>query len=282
MEKPSRFGELIKALRKDKTQAQFAEILGVTQPMISAWEGGSDEPSCEMFAKLGNLSSYPDNIWFWQEAGLDPQRMFSAAEQALKELRTPANAGEVIPIPRFRLTAQRGEEAGPRILIAAERVPNPLSTFCYVLDEKTAGLCFGPGDIVALDISAGGPTDFQAFSDQVGLVQFAPRAEQQKPEWVDWPEGPVWGRLRCKRWWSNDNSWDATLGPAMDTRTKYTPGDGSILIGYWGDRDSPSGFGEGPVPEKARLGAAAKIQLFGGCQIVGRVIAWFPAPSEKK
>jgi transcriptional regulator with XRE-family HTH domain len=288
MKENPQFGERIKSVRtaRNLSQVEFADRLGVSQATVSAWESEDHPPSPEAYGQLGNLAPYPDNLWFWQEAGLDPQKMLSAAEQTLKERVKDRTAlpdpNAVVEIQRFRLTGQGREKTGPALLIAAERVPNPLSTVCLVLDDKTAELCFAPGDIVALDVSPGGPTDFQPFSDQVALVQFAPRADQQKPEWLDWPEGPRWGRLRCKRWSRDDSWWVATLGPVTDTETKYRLGDGSILIGSWTDRDISPGFGEGLVPEKGRLEAAAKIQLYGGCQILGRVVAWYPAPTEKK
>jgi transcriptional regulator with XRE-family HTH domain len=288
MKENPQFGERINSVRtaKNLSQVEFADLLGVSQATVSAWESEDHPPSPEAYVRLGNLAPFPDNMWFWQQAGLDKQGMLSAAERTLKE-RTKersalADQDLLREIKRFRLTAQGPEEVGPPLLIAADRVPNPLSTVCYLLDEKTAGLVFAPGDVVAVDSSGGSPIDFKAFSDQVDLVRFGPRADQQKPEWLDWPEGPRWGRLRCKRWSTSDNTWVATLGPVDDLKTKFALGDGSILIGMWTDVDSPSQFGEGLVPEEKRREAEGKIHLYGGCQILGRVVAWFPALTEKK
>jgi len=54
MKRQIRFSENLKALRKsiDLTQWQLADVLGVDQRTISAWEHGVCEPSFELLAKL--------------------------------------------------------------------------------------------------------------------------------------------------------------------------------------------------------------------------------------
>ena len=297
MKNLSQAAELIKALRvaKDKTQAQFAAILGVTQPMISAWEGGSDQPSCEMFAKLGNLASYPDNIWFWQQVGLDPQEMFSAAEQILKERVKDRSAlpdpKVVTEIGRFRLTAEGREEAGPALLIARERVPNPLSTVCLVLDEKNAGFSFSAGDLVVVDVFAGDVNTSEAFWNQLVLAEFGPRAEQAAGLQGIWPQGFSIGKLVLERnaqWTPKGVSFTGRLGPlieAFDAR--------SFPIGHY-YHEVPPDLDRSPylpprdrdlarrIEKEAREEALKNFRPAKGCRILGRVIAWFPAPPEKK
>jgi transcriptional regulator with XRE-family HTH domain len=275
------FAERIKGLREKipgQTQAEFAKNLGVTQPMISAWEAGEDEPSTQAYLNLGNMAAYPDNVWFWQQAGLDPQAMFSSAERVLRELRILVKPGDVMPLQRFRLTAQGREEIEPRLLIPTEHVPNPLSTICLVLDETNAGFAFSPGDIVVLDTMESGAKDLQPFWDQVILLEFLQPPEERRPGgWRDWRGKFLLGRLRCEE--SDSGRYVAVLGPVMKPETPYS-GDRLIVIGRWTD--------EGPRSEKPRLRvdrlswAAPKIRLFPGCRILGRVIAWFPAPPEKK
>ena len=54
MKKEIKFAENLKALRKgvDMTQWQLADILGVDQRTISAWEHSICEPNFELLAKL--------------------------------------------------------------------------------------------------------------------------------------------------------------------------------------------------------------------------------------
>ena len=293
MKKPSESGKRIKDLRDalGLKQAEFADRLKVTQSMVSEWEAEKTFPSPEAYLRLGNLGSFPDNLWFWHQAGLDPQKMFSAAEQALKELRVPAKPGEVRPIARFRLTAEGREEVGPRLPIAAERVPNPLSTFCYILDEKTAGFTFSPGDVVAVDRSAGDVETCEPFWNQLVLAEFAPRAEQPAGLQGTWPEGFLIGKLLLERhgkWAPKGCGFEGRLGPltkAFDAR--------SFPIGYYYheippdiDRSSylPPRDREvaGRIEKEAREQALKNFRPAKGCRILGYVIAWFPAPPEKK
>lgn len=50
--------EIIKKLRGDKTQAEFAEELGVSKQAVSQWETGSTEPSDKIRAALGIQTQY--------------------------------------------------------------------------------------------------------------------------------------------------------------------------------------------------------------------------------
>lgn len=54
MRKTIKFSENLKAIRKvmDMTQWQLADLLGVNQRTISAWEHGVCEPSFEMLSLL--------------------------------------------------------------------------------------------------------------------------------------------------------------------------------------------------------------------------------------
>ncbi|MBO4554573.1 MAG: helix-turn-helix transcriptional regulator [Clostridia bacterium] len=54
-----KFAENLRALRKSKglTQKELADIVGVDQRTVSAWEHGVCEPSFDMLAKLCEIFS---------------------------------------------------------------------------------------------------------------------------------------------------------------------------------------------------------------------------------
>lgn len=45
--------EMVKQARGDRTQAEVAELLGVTTQAVSNWETGANEPSITNLRKLG-------------------------------------------------------------------------------------------------------------------------------------------------------------------------------------------------------------------------------------
>jgi len=291
MEKTSEIAERIKSLRGDATQTQFAEHLGVSQTTVSAWEVGDTTPSSELWVRLASLARYPDNLWFLEQAGLDLEWMVSVAERILRERSIPADPGEVKRISRFRLTPEGNREPGPPVLVAAEYVPNPGSTFAVVVDEKGAGFAFSPGDIVVVDSSAGDVETCESFWNQVVLAEFAPRAEQPAGLQGVWPEGFLVGKLVLERhggWHPKGIVFSGRLGPlveAFDAR--------SFPIGHYyhevpADLDrfgySPPSDREmsGRLEKEGREQALKNFRPAKGCRILGRVIAWFPAPPEKK
>jgi transcriptional regulator with XRE-family HTH domain len=284
MKKGLQSGKRIKALRLllGLKQAELAARVKVTQATVSSWELGDEKrgPSVEAYLRLAVLAPFPENLWFFEQGGFDPQAIVSVANEVVRERNAPAKRGEVIRIPRFRLTAGGMRKAGPAILLPAERVPNPTTTICAVLDEKTAGFAFSPGDLVLLDRPDREPDTLQPFLGQVVLVVFSPPSAQNGFRALRLPDKPFLGRLRCRENSFYKNCWEATLGPLMDPSIFGTVGEFWIVIGSWRDKGLPSDRPRLRVDRLSR--AAAKIRLFPGCHILGRVIAWFPAPPEKK
>ena len=52
------------------TQAGLAEKLSVSPMTVSRWVRGTHRPSAETYFKLANLAGIPDNLHFWEQAGL--------------------------------------------------------------------------------------------------------------------------------------------------------------------------------------------------------------------
>ena len=63
-------GEEMARLRKAKkqTQAELAQIVGVTQRMIAAIEGGERRPSAELAQRIGAELGFPWTVFFDQDA----------------------------------------------------------------------------------------------------------------------------------------------------------------------------------------------------------------------
>jgi transcriptional regulator with XRE-family HTH domain len=156
------------------TQARLAEILGVTQPMVSSWEAGRETPSAESWIKLGNLSPWPDSLWFWEQAGLKPSALAATAEKALRELSKPATpellTDQLVGVPPFKKGADRGTEGRAR-LVERDYVPNPISTSYYTIDKDSEGYGLNAGDILLIDSSESGSPSLMPFWDQMVLLE---------------------------------------------------------------------------------------------------------------
>jgi transcriptional regulator with XRE-family HTH domain len=275
-----RVGGLRKA--RGETQLEFAKRLEVTQPMVSAWEGGRDIPSFGAYLRLGNLASYPDNIWFWRQAGMDEQAILSAAEKLLRERGAPATKGEIVRVAPHQQTGQARQ--GADLPLPTQFIPNPGSTTYLRFDAQSAGSGFLPGDIVVLDRSYENAKDLRPFWNQVVLVEF-PRREcgglEKVP--ITWPYGLVMGRLRGNEFQDRDDelSWSAVLSPFVEPEAPVPLFPNDIGIGTWDfhlNAREPD-----DVKKKARADARAKIRLTEGCRILGRVICWFrPLREERK
>ncbi len=56
------------------SQSELAERLGVSPPTMTRWIKGSHEPTSGAYVALGNLAGSPEGIYFWERAGIDPQK----------------------------------------------------------------------------------------------------------------------------------------------------------------------------------------------------------------
>ncbi len=155
---------------------------------------GSDAPSPAFFIRLGNLASFPENFWFWEQAGMDGKKMVNAVKQILKQQReeqaAPLVGGEVYRIPEFRETATGRESAGAPIPLAARFIPRPEKTICVSVDAQSTGMADSPKGIFILDTSFEGAQDISALWDRVVMLRYA-------GEFADstFPQGIYSGRL---------------------------------------------------------------------------------------
>ena len=63
---------IARLLRKHRlTQAALAERLGVSSATVSRWMKGTHEPTGEAYVSLGNLAGSPEDVYFWERAGIN-------------------------------------------------------------------------------------------------------------------------------------------------------------------------------------------------------------------
>jgi DNA-binding XRE family transcriptional regulator len=342
VKKKSEISQEIEKLRKSlgMNQAQFAAGIDASQAAVSLWETGEGEPSGETCLKLGNLAPFPLQLWFWEQAGLDMQKLSEAATElaktAMKDLIAPdVKFFAIKPHPE----AVEGDR--PELILPASVIPNPPSTSFLVIDQKFAGSGFTPGDIVVVESSRGDVADLVTFESRILLVQFGPRSETGNPYW---PEGFFLGRFRIRGHGEDPLVYVASIGPAndLDPRWSFYSQEGKYLLGSWRHPGISKEPAQGSPREQisaeigkidARLREIAEegyklastryqteeevelekaaadagnrlrheeererkaaeedakeqgphsVRLKPGCRILGWVIAWFPAPPEKK
>lgn len=56
------------------SQADLAQRLGLSPATITRWVKGTHEPTGAAYIALGNLAGAPEGIFFWERAGIDPEK----------------------------------------------------------------------------------------------------------------------------------------------------------------------------------------------------------------
>ena len=306
-------GKEIERLRGARSQKDFADLIGLQQNSISAFELGKIEPSSETWAKIGNIAPYPDNIACWKRAGIDGDKMLSAAEGVWKERTAPPSASEGVRVPCVRLapqmteneaamsplafrkmieSPQRMESTGEMCLLPIVKVPNPLSTDCLEVDEATANPTLRLGDLVAFDKSQGASRVLRPFWDNLVLVDIdGRRSAGSAPAAHVLGHGRAalcMGYLRCQRVGppleqlniGSNLRYQATLvwhsEPAGVTADKHT----KIVIGEWRSRLADlSHRSLRDFETKTRQQVLNEMECEKGCFVLGRVVAYYAAPS---
>lgn len=315
MERDIEAGKKIRDLRGALTQKQFAELLRVAQPMISAWEAGRELPaSADLWIKFGEFAGWPECFWFWQRAGLSQKSLLAAAQKTLNEqIRdgTSGLEGKVIPVLPFDGDAGKAQEP---LLLSGSLLAGPLSTSYFTVDEKSAGYGLKPSDILFIDASDSGSAHLTPHWDEMILVEHdrvAHISSQLKlplssPPDIEYVAG--WLVLKEYRigagmqsiYLAEIDPWVHTLlrpgkvyEAHLHTERLYKhrrslnhmgdAADGSMTIGRWeGEAAGPSAPGEkwekntNDLLDRARR----EVRLFTGFRILGRVIGWFRPPSK--
>lgn len=242
-------GKRIKAIRHTMTQAEFASILDVTQSMVSAWESGREAPSTGNWLKIASLTGDADADWCWKQAGLDYralaqkeiERIMREKKERLEDAGSPEHIDQIELIRRVRQTPQGLEPAGPSLLMPAEAISNPLSTYCFVFEEYEA----------VVDTTDAGAGNVLPFLGKLVLARFAPKAEREN---YPWPEGFFVGVLD----WPEEHmtlgkiEWILRFLPLAYTPPSRT----GIIVGLWTEREFETPATEAPIATREDFEAA--------------------------
>jgi transcriptional regulator with XRE-family HTH domain len=286
-------GDRIIELRKalGLTQIEFAKRVGVGQPQVSAWEVGSDSPSPGAYLRLGNLASYPDNIWFWEQAGMDVQAMLSAAEKLLEERGAPPLSGEIVRIPCFRKTAHGEQDTDRLVIFRGEEVPNPLSTVCWVVDDSAESPWVPSGSLIVFDTSKKNAKDLWG---QSVVLENDPGPVIPPETSIRWSKGLLAGKLQYQAvghpiQTGGYSVWEVTVGPFGDLKTEpvrvgllsVAPAGRAVRAAVSTFQPHRSGEAHAAHHDEVSKRVPSEIGLYTGCRILGRMIDFRPPPATK-
>jgi transcriptional regulator with XRE-family HTH domain len=182
----------IKCLRKilGCSQEAFSDLLHVSRPQVSRWEKGTEVPSNEKLIALGNvahealqearnapssaeqslspeellertqalenLAAYPDSLWFWELAGVNPRAVCESVRRKMAQ-EDPSDGGIVAHVPRLDSPALlRFVKCGGRdpkrfavdfIPFPALFAPEAASVICVQATDRLAGAPLFAGDL---------------------------------------------------------------------------------------------------------------------------------------
>jgi transcriptional regulator with XRE-family HTH domain len=157
---------LVERLRRDLsiTQTSLAQRLKVSAMSVSRWERGVQEPSSQMFVKLGTLASGDMRWQFWELAGLQRTYVEGAASHQIviedpTDIQRKAIHSSIVPIPL--LDAQIGaslfgdfinDSDVLEILTAPSAwCPNPGKTLAAFVEGPTMEPLIRDGSVICFD-----------------------------------------------------------------------------------------------------------------------------------
>lgn len=185
-------------LRKHKlTQAALAERLGVSSATVSRWMKGTHEPTGEAYVSLGNLVGSPEDVYFWERAGINtasfPETSSRVAVSSLKvklsdfkffsghrlSAKTVASKANAVAIPLLNVTAF-GDEVPPErhvhlseakieevLMAPLSWCPHPGGMICMHVAGDSMLPLIAPKALIAVDLNA---TDRIALRGKIVLA----------------------------------------------------------------------------------------------------------------
>jgi transcriptional regulator with XRE-family HTH domain len=178
------------------TQAGLAERLGVSPATVSRWIQGKYEPTAEGYLALGNLSSGPQSMYFWERAGVDtsafPDASFRRAQSSLrvslndfavvpghKLSRQLAVKGAAVAIPLLNVSAYGDRVPPPEnvslsavevqevLLAPLDWCPNPEHMISMHLEGDSMDPTIAPGSLLFVDTAT---TDRDQLNQKIAVV----------------------------------------------------------------------------------------------------------------
>ena len=159
---------LVERLRRDLsiTQTSLAQRLKVSAMSVSRWERGVQEPSSQMFVKLGTLATGEMRWQFWELAGLQRTHVEGAASHQIvvddpRAIHRKAMNASIVPIPL--LDAQigaslfgdfiNGSDVLEILTAPTNWCPNPASTLAAFVEGPSMEPLIRDGSVVCFDTS---------------------------------------------------------------------------------------------------------------------------------
>ncbi len=271
-------GAKIRSLRRRlgySNQQGFAELLGVSQELVSAWERGRIAPPAKTLIRLGNIAPFPENLWFFERAGLDRRTLISTASNFL-EKQLSVDPGRDVVLPRMEWSAEQAESAREdplEIRLPAGVLPHPGASYWLRVQHDVLRPVFRRGDVLVIDASE---TDFRNFND--GELVATHRRHQEAPlrleeQMLSLPQAALFvGWLRKRYLGSNtavvlEAPQLDEFGVEMEAGPHHVIAGAQILARWAGHSTVP------PTSE-------TEIYFNKYVRILGRVICWIRSPGK--
>lgn len=193
---------LIERLRRELsiTQTSLAQRLKVSAMSVSRWERGVQEPSSQIFVKLGTLASDEMRWQFWEMAGLQRTHVEGSARiQNDVAIQTADDtATNMVPIPL--LDAHLGASLNHDFITGSEVLEHlaaplswcthPRNTVCAFVEGDSMEPLIRDGSIVSIDTAVNSP---EALSSNIMVAQHPELGT--KLSWLDrHDDGTYWFR----------------------------------------------------------------------------------------
>jgi transcriptional regulator with XRE-family HTH domain len=177
---PARIAQLLR--KQGLTQAALAERLGVSSATVSRWMKGTHEPTGEAYVSLGNLAGSPEDVYFWERAGINTGGLPGSSSRILASSvrvkltdfkfvfgaklsrKMVANRANAVAIPLLNVTAY-GDEVPPEkhvrlseafieeVLTAPlEWCPHPGNMICMHVAGDSMLPLIAPNAVIAVDM----------------------------------------------------------------------------------------------------------------------------------
>jgi phage repressor protein C with HTH and peptisase S24 domain len=223
------YSALVERLRRELsfTQTALAQRLKVSAMSVSRWERGVQEPSSQMFVKLGTLATGEMRWQFWEMAGLQRTYLEGAAKRQIviddpADLHTKAAHSAIVPIPLLdaRLGASlygdflAGSDIVEVLTAPSEWCPHPRHTIAAFVDGDSMEPRIRNGSVVCIDTSDTSPATLAthivvaqhptlgtkiSWLDDVGEGKYRFRSENETYEPMNF-EGQ-WQLIGRLVWW---------------------------------------------------------------------------------
>ncbi len=310
--KPNLAGRFKKfRLSLDLVQRELARILHVSLGAVADWETRRNPIPGEVWLKLAHLASDRREVAeLIRLSGASEEQIMLTAEKIQEERTAPPIEGEIFRVPIVERAATGNKDTGRLFPVPAHLLPNPASTIALLVHECCANRTLAAGDIIVLDTSQANTQKAAPFLNQAVVVDIdwqheriggipVMSHERGRNSYMfmrhvvsggPFPSGVYVGHLRCKRLpahktgagWSH---WVLTLSWANHFEGESEEAaEHELHVGDWFqsyDETAKTPEGLNAFEAAARKRAAEEITLEPHCAILGRVIAWFPAPEGK-